>query len=88
MNGNRIPHATSHKLLMLFHTHVFSKSTGSIHTQFYTCNKNCLTYCQLHAYSCVHICDSHKQLQVYILIFWFVYMVFSEEPDLYRTGKK
>ena len=45
-------------------------------------------YCQLHAYSCVHICDSHKQLQVYILIFWFVDMVFSEEPDLYRTGKK
>ena len=31
---------------------------------------------------------SHKQLQVDILIYWFIYMVFSEELDLYRTGKK
>ena len=33
---------------------------------------------------------SHKQLQVYSLICWFIYdfMVFSEELDLYRTGKK
>ena len=55
MNSNRIPQASSHKLLMLFHTQLFSKSTRSIHTQIYTCNKNCLMYCQLHAYSCVHI---------------------------------
>ena len=35
-NGNRIPHATSHKLLyILFHTQLSSKSTRSIHTQIY-----------------------------------------------------
>ena len=45
MNGSRIPHATQ----------LFSKSTRSIQTQIYTCNKNCLMYSQLHAYSCVHI---------------------------------
>ena len=41
MNSNRIPHATSHKLLMFFHTQLFRKSTRSIHTQINTfCSDN------------------------------------------------
>ena len=83
----RISRATLNKLGILFHKQIFSKSTSldqfahKFTFALSTCNKFVWN-----TVNCMHGC--HKQLQVYSLICWFIYMVFSEELDLYRTRKK
>ena len=86
----RISHTTSHKLGMLFHKQIFSKSTSL--DQFTDKFTFALSACNKFVWStvnCMHIVTC-KQLQVYSLICWFIYdfTVFSEELDLYKTGKK
>ena len=85
----RISHTTSHKLGMLFHKQIFSKSTSL--DQFTHKFTFALSACNKFVWStvnCMHIVTNNFRFIAWSVGLFIILRVFSEELDLYKTGKK